>query len=73
MSGETIADRVPGLRVATTWLPAFADRELAIIWNDGRPRGLVIDGTYYAVRPSPGLRHYPGDWRQTLYERPERP
>ncbi len=72
MSGETIAEQMPDLRVTITYLPAYAERELAIIWNDGRPRGLVIDGVYYRVAPSPGLRCYPGDWPRTLYERPRR-
>ena len=58
---------------ALLYVPAYVDRELMIAWNGGRPRGLAVDGTYYAVRPSPGLRHHVGDWRQTLYERPERP
>ena len=37
-------------------VPAYVDRELTIIWNDGRPRGLIVDGAVYAVRPSPRLR-----------------
>ena len=73
MSGETIAEQLPDLRVARMWPPSYAERELSIIWNAGRPRGLVVDGAYYAVRPSPGLRHHAGDWRQAIYERPERP
>jgi hypothetical protein len=71
VSGEPIGNQLP--RVEILWPPAFADHELAIIWSDARPRGLMVDGTYYLVKPSPGLRHYPGDWCQPLYERPERP
>ncbi len=71
MSGETCGAPIP--RVEILYPPAFTDHELAIIWNGGRPRGLVVDGTYYLVKPSPGLRCYAGDVCQTLYERPERP
>ncbi len=53
--------------------PRHMRDELCIIWDaDGQPFGLVIDGRYYRVRPSPGLRCYPGNHEQTLFERPPR-
>jgi len=73
VSGKTIAEQLPDLRVTRMWPPSYAERELSIIWNAGAPRGLVVDGVYYAVRPSPGLRHHAGDWRQAIYEAPARP
>ena len=70
MSGDA---RPAEPRVAIMRPPAYAERELTIIWNDGGPRGLVVDGAVYAVLPSPRLRHRDGDWPQAIYEGPERP
>ena len=74
---DVVASPTPAYPPVTyLWSPAHAERSRTIIWNGGRPRGLVIDGAYYAVRPSPRLRCYPGGRDQTLYEvldRPRRP
>ena len=71
MSGETPAPKLPNCEMLR--VPAHAERSLTIIWNGGRPRGLVVDGVYYAVKPSPRMRWYSGDWHQTLWEVLERP
>ena len=64
MSAE---DRPAYPRVSMLWPPAYADRELLVIWN--------ADGTPYRVKPSPGLCIPLGDGAtvQALFRRPGRP
>ncbi len=68
MSGEPTAEPVRTL--TCIWMPAYGERELVVIWNDGKLRGLRIDGVMYALNLSPGLRYRPGDWPQTTLEQP---
>ena len=73
--GGIVSDeRVRPANVVIMRPPAYAERKVMLVWNAERePSGLCVDGRWYAVRPSPGLRHHPGDRHQTIFEAPERP